>query len=127
MSLDQAIYSRTAEVVDPTPVWMWVVPQGEGYPCVVYAPINDLPSHDHDGITSYRRAKYQIDCYAESPTEVRALSAKVAGGWAFFTGELEGVVIIRAKAEAAEPAEELARDGRSFRRRLTLTVEYVAN
>lgn len=125
--LDLSVYTKTFQALDPVPVWLWIIPEEEGYPCVVYAPVNDLPGHDHDGITTYRRAKYQIDCFSEDPTEVRKLGAKVVSTWAFFKGEVEGVQIGRAKVEANEPTEELARDGRVFRQRLSLLVEYEAS
>lgn len=52
-------------------------PEGAALPCVTWHPLTDIPTRVAEGVTNYRRSRFQLSVWAESVLTVVNLAAAV--------------------------------------------------
>jgi len=69
------------------------MPQNPVYPNLVFTEISNIPDYVMGGQSGIARARYQIDCYADSVSGVKALAEQVRLALSGFRGTVAAVVI----------------------------------
>jgi hypothetical protein len=97
-AIGSAIYSILANdagvaALVSTRIYPTFVPQGASMPAITYQRIVAVRDHVLDGTTEMVAATYQINCWAETYAETRALSDAVRAALDDYEGTVNSVVI----------------------------------
>jgi hypothetical protein len=104
--------------------WQIVPAEAEGVPLVTLQVIDDAPTYHHGGNGGVRRARVQIDCWAESYAEMIGLRRAVARALDGYSGTLAGQSLQRVTIEQERDmgTEEAGRVGRLHRGSVDINV-----
>jgi len=82
MNIEAAVYDllindAAVEVLVGRSVYPAIIPQGESLPAITYQQISGVREYTADGAFGMTSARFQINCWAESYSEVRNLADAV--------------------------------------------------
>jgi hypothetical protein len=93
--IGQVLFSRlTGQTAAGSRVYPTILPQSPTFPAVTYQQISAVKSHAMGQDTPLTRLRVQVDCWAKSHADVRALAAAVAARLSRFKGEFDSVDIL---------------------------------
>ncbi|NUN51914.1 MAG: DUF3168 domain-containing protein [Planctomycetaceae bacterium] len=87
------------------------LPQDETLPALVYSRISGVPEHHLTGRANIGRARFQVDCYAATPAEVKALKEAVREALDHYSGAPAGekihAIYLESDRDFSEPSVDL--------------------
>lgn len=90
---EEGIFSLLSsfETAAGTRIWPNVLPQGEPMPAIKYFLVSDPPMRSHSGPGTTARPRYQLDCYAATYEEAKALAQDIMYRLEGYTGNFGNI------------------------------------
>ncbi len=98
MSLESGIYTRLSGYANLTAlvlarIYPKVIPQDCLLPAVEFQKISETPEHAMGSDPSIRQSRIQVSAFAETYSEVKAVSAQIKAALSRYSGTSSGTVI----------------------------------